>query len=243
LPTTLRAIASLGTSAAELADMRAGLLGCVRAHVPFDAGLLHELSPRASLGRAGLVAIDPGLLARTLPTWDALAVELGRLRDVAMERGGVASDTDAFPARSSGRRRWKKYVEDVFGLRHGVFVHLVVRERIVSVAALFRERELAPPELEILRKLAPALSCADALGQSLAGGVLRGPPTRLRCEDQRLTARQREIVVHVALGQTNAAIADAMSLSPNTVRNLLADATRRVGASNRAEIVRLAVLR
>ena len=62
------------------------------------------------------------------------------------------------------------------------------------------------------------------------------------CVDGRLTARQRDIVSRVALGQTNAQIATALGLSANTVRNHLARVFARIGASNRAELVRLAVL-
>lgn len=67
-------------------------------------------------------------------------------------------------------------------------------------------------------------------------------PTALPCEDQWLTGRQREIVEHVAMGHTNGAIAQAMGISPNTLRNHLVEVFRRLGAANRAEVVRLAVL-
>ena len=67
-------------------------------------------------------------------------------------------------------------------------------------------------------------------------------PTRLVCGDGRLTPRQRVIVEHVALGHTNAEIAEALGLSANTLRNHLSAIFARVGASNRAELVRLAVL-
>jgi DNA-binding CsgD family transcriptional regulator len=70
-----------------------------------------------------------------------------------------------------------------------------------------------------------------------------GPSTQLRCFDQRLTPRQRDIVERVALGHTNDQIGEALGLSPNTVRNLLTETRRRLGAANRAELVRLAVLR
>jgi DNA-binding CsgD family transcriptional regulator len=47
----------------------------------------------------------------------------------------------------------------------------------------------------------------------------------------------------VALGHTNDAIARALGLSPNTLRNHLAEVFRRLGAANRADVVRLSVLR
>ncbi len=66
-------------------------------------------------------------------------------------------------------------------------------------------------------------------------------PTRLACTDQRLTPRQRAIVEHVALGHTNAQIGLALGLSPYSVRNQLVQVFAAVGASNRADLVRLAV--
>lgn len=65
---------------------------------------------------------------------------------------------------------------------------------------------------------------------------------RLRCRDQRLTARQRQLVEHFALGHSNQEVATALELSPNTVRNHLARVRERVGAANRADLIGLAVL-
>jgi DNA-binding CsgD family transcriptional regulator len=46
----------------------------------------------------------------------------------------------------------------------------------------------------------------------------------------------------VALGRTNRQIAEMLRISPNTVRNTLANVCERLGAGNRADVVRLAVL-
>ena len=43
--------------------------------------------------------------------------------------------------------------------------------------------------------------------------------------------------------RSSSAIGEALGLSAHTVRNLLTETRRRVGAANRAELVRLAVLR
>jgi DNA-binding CsgD family transcriptional regulator len=50
-------------------------------------------------------------------------------------------------------------------------------------------------------------------------------------------------VERVALGHSNEQIAAGLGLSANTVRNHLARVFARVGSSNRADLVRLAVLR
>ena len=85
--------------------------------------------------------------------------------------------------------------------------------------------------------MAPTLAVVDALHQSLDQAPQRAVPTRLRCEDQRLTPRRREIVEQVAMGHTNEAIARALGVSPNTLRNHLAEVFRRLDASNRADVV------
>lgn len=87
------------------------------------------------------------------------------------------------------------------------------------------------------------MAVAAALHQSLDQAERATVPSVLRCHDQRLTPRQREIVELIALGHTNQAIASTFGRSANTVGNQLAEAMRRLGAANRADVVRLAVLR
>jgi DNA-binding CsgD family transcriptional regulator len=172
-------------------------------------------------------------------------VELGRLRDVAGRRGGVATDREAFPPGTPGRRAFLAEIARPFGVRALAIAHLTVRGSIRSALLLFRKRAegFADADLDLLRGVAPALAVADALQAALDDAPRAALPTRVRCLDQRLTHRQREIVELVAMGHTNAAIARAIGVSPNTLRNHLADAFRRLGAANRADVVRLAVLR
>lgn len=99
-----------------------------------------------------------------------------------------------------------------------------------------------PDRMQRLEKLAPILAIGDLLHQRLDETKMARLPVRLRCEDARLSPRQREIVEHVALGHSNLEIGAALSLSPHTVRNHLARIYSLVGASNRADLVRIAVL-
>ena len=94
----------------------------------------------------------------------------------------------------------------------------------------------------LLKRLAPVLAASDVAQVALDEAKAAPMPVRLSCTDQRLTVRQREIVEHVALGHTNDAIAAALGVSPNTLRNHLARVFAKLGASNRADLVRLAVL-
>src|SRR5690606_16604607 len=80
--------------------------------------LFHELSPRAPLDHTALVQFDRARLERSAASWDETAVALGRLRDLALERRGVASDLDAFPRAPGGRRIWRSRVEVPLGVKH-----------------------------------------------------------------------------------------------------------------------------
>ncbi len=58
-----------------------------------------------------------------------------------------------------------------------------------------------------------------------------------------LTARQRAIVDYVAAGLTNREIAGILGISPNTVRNRLAEAFARLEVASRAELVAMVLRR
>jgi DNA-binding CsgD family transcriptional regulator len=238
-------LSELALRAPSLLAYRQAALECIATALRFDAALFHELSPRTDLSSAAWKALDLAALEAGRGSWDENAVLLGRLRELALEQGGVASDREAFPPGSRARKNWDARVAKPLRVRSTLAAHLVVRDRIISAVLLFR-RTAGPfgkAEQATLRELVPILSLGDGLQQALAGAPLTGPATQLRCVDQRLTARQREIVEQVALGYTNADIGAVLELSANTVRNLLTEVRRRLGAANRAEVVRLAVLR
>jgi DNA-binding CsgD family transcriptional regulator len=241
----VQALCEHAQRASDLIEYRRGALALVAELVRYDAALFHELSPRVPLSRAVLVGLDADALAGGLSTWDENAVLLGRLRDLAMEQGGVATDRQAFPEQSRGRRAWEQRVARPLGVRAMLIAHLSVEQRIISAVLLFRRDGSAFERAaqQAMQQLVPALSLGDAVHQLALARELRGPRTRLACVDQRLTARQREVVERVALGHTNLEIGEALGVSANTVRNLLTEVRKRLGAANRAEIVRIAVLR
>jgi PAS domain S-box-containing protein len=72
---------------------------------------------------------------------------------------------------------------------------------------------------------------------SLAFDVRRAPSEPIRAPDPCLTPRQREILNLVASGLSTAEIARELTLSPETVRNHLRNASRELGAHNRVEAV------
>lgn len=232
-------------AATSLPDFRARALARIGSAVRFDVGLFHALSPRVPLTTGALVGIDPSAIATSMRDWDRLAVELGALREHAIAHEGVAADHEVFDAASRARDRFRRALGRVLRAEAIVIAHLSLRGSVRAGVVLARKAPdpFAPRELALLRQLVPALSIADALHESLDGAERAKVPVALRCEDQRLTPRQREIVTLVAHGHTNLAIARALAVSPNTLRNALAEVFKRLGAANRADVVRLAVLR
>lgn len=56
-----------------------------------------------------------------------------------------------------------------------------------------------------------------------------------------LTAREAEVLRHLAEGMSNAAIAEAMGVSVHTVRNHLANLSAELGAHSRLEVLSIAI--
>jgi DNA-binding CsgD family transcriptional regulator len=236
-------VAKLGASARSLPAFRAAALERLRVEVPFDAAIFHALSPRVPLETGAFIGLELETLQASVPSWDAVAVTLGRLRELANVEL-VATDRAVFPIGSPQRSLFEQEIGRPFRARALAAIHLVVRDAVRAVVLLVRRYD--PPfsddEVTLLKRIAPVLALADATQGALDESPSVAVPVRLACTDQRLTERQREIVEHVALGHTNEEIATALGVSPNTLRNHLARVFAKLGASNRADLVRLAVL-
>lgn len=240
-----RRLCQLALDSPTRAVWRQAALGELSEHVRFEAALFHELSPRVSLQHAGSIAIDLQTVEKTRGQWDQNAVELGRLQIRALAQDGVATDREAFGSNRRAQHAWKRRVLGPLRLSSVLAAHLVVDDRIIAVLILGRRvlPAFSSAEREAFAPLVPILTICDALHLSRSTRPIRGASTTVRCVDQRLTPRQREVVEQVALGRTNAEIGVALSVSPHTVRNLLVEIRGRLGASNRAELMRLAVMR
>lgn len=229
--------------ASGIADYRTRVLEALGAHLSFDAGLFHELSPRVPLVRAGVVGLTPEAIGLHSAKWDETAVRLQPLLEVALRQGGAATDTEAFPLRTRSRREWEQSIAKPLGIRALLAGHLCSRGRVISGVVVMRRRgTFTRGERSWLSGLLPCLMLGDAYWQHAEVERYAGLLAQPVCRDQRLTARQRQVVEGVALGRTNRQIAETLGVSPHTVRNLLADVCERLGAGNRADVVRLAVL-
>src|SRR5690606_35375334 len=161
----------------------AAALELVREVLPFEAALFHELSPRAPLEGGAWTGIDVEALVATRASWDDNAVVLGRLRDLALEQGGVALDHEAFARGSRARRGGDRRVARTLGLRSIARAHRVVRDRIASVRMLARKRmpRFEEREREQLAALLRVVAVGDALQQALVRGAVHGPARELAC--------------------------------------------------------------
>lgn len=236
-------IARAALRASALREFRHAALRILDTAVRFDAGIFHAFSPRVPLETGAFLGIEQERIAATLPDWDALAVELGAIREHA-NRHGIATDRDIFRTSSTARRRFVERALRPFGMRRMAMMHLSMQGEVRSGIALFSKKDDAftPPEVKLLSLILPPLTIADALMTHETSAPSARVPMRLVCRDGRLTRRQQQIMEHVALGYTNEEIARALCLAMTTVRNHLAVIFTRLGASNRAEAVRLAVL-
>jgi DNA-binding CsgD family transcriptional regulator/tetratricopeptide (TPR) repeat protein len=120
-----------------------------------------------------------------------------------------------------------------------------VRSAWAAGEALRRAGDAAAvTQLEAAEALAVNLGMAPLLGRihrSLrAAGVRRSAP-RTRASGDTLTGRQRQVLVLVAEGLTNAQIATRLGISRHTVVTQLAAASAKLGATTRAQAASLAV--
>ena len=122
-----------------------------------------------------------------------------------------------------------------------------------SPAARARLRAQLPPSVEVVGEYlnatdaAATAATADAVvtaaepASSLAGRAASRPPDDDAVEH--LTARELEVLAHLADGLANRAIADRLGISAETVKFHVASIMGKLGTSNRVETVRRAVRR
>ncbi len=85
------------------------------------------------------------------------------------------------------------------------------------------------------RSALPVLS----LGKRLYDSPL-GPGSAVEAFSPRLTEREKEVLLHVTRGATNAQIAARLGTSPRTVKNQVSAILTKAGVENRTELVYLA---
>ena len=93
---------------------------------------------------------------------------------------------------------------------------------------------------------ADGVPAADAIVEATSGGHASVLQNRVLSADvaiEALTAREQEVLAHVAQGMSNKAIAEALGISDQTVKFHVAAIIGKLGASNRTDAVRRAIRR
>jgi len=93
---------------------------------------------------------------------------------------------------------------------------------------------------------ADGVPAADAIVEATPSGhasVLRSRSLSGDVVTEALTAREQEVLAHVAEGMSNKAIAGALGISDQTVKFHVAAIIGKLGASNRTDAVRRAIRR
>ncbi|ONI79112.1 hypothetical protein BWI15_00215 [Kribbella sp. ALI-6-A] len=205
------------------------------------------------LGRP--VRVDNYLAARGITHNYDHAVEKEQLRTVA-----------AMPVRGDGAPRYVIYVgtrgDKALGDRWLDAMAPVVRELEQEIAVADEvERRLSALAADVHARRDPAVLTAGEM-QEIAGelaelaGAVHDASLRQRLEalhdrlapghaqqpwrerpDLGLTPREVAVLEKVALGGTNAVVAEGLGLLPNTVKSYLKSAMRKLGASNRVQAI------
>jgi DNA-binding NarL/FixJ family response regulator len=111
-----------------------------------------------------------------------------------------------------------------------------------ALAAMFGDDRAARDALAALHRLG-ARAAVRAFTRdrgARAGRGLRGPRRTTLANAAGLTRREQEVLAHVAQGLTNAAIADALSLSERTVAHHVSAILGKLGVSTRTAAVEAA---
>ncbi len=111
---------------------------------------------------------------------------------------------------------------------------------ILSVLQDISERKRT--EVELITAIEAAMQDSSWLSRNIMDklAALRSPlggPAGATAPAAELTAREREVIELIARGKSDAAIAETLSLSRNTVRNHVARLYAKIGAHNRGEAI------
>ncbi len=113
----------------------------------------------------------------------------------------------------------------------------------LCVLAAFQDiRERKRTEVELVTAIEAAMQDTSWLSQKIMDklAALRAPPgaaPRAGATSADLTGREREVLALITRGESDAAIADTLSLKRNTVRNHVARLYAKIGAHNRGEAI------
>jgi HD-GYP domain-containing protein (c-di-GMP phosphodiesterase class II) len=229
------AVAELAVAAGEREGLSAEALANLR-----HAGLLHDL---------GLASVPNGILEKRGPLTPA---EWDRLRLHAYYTDRILARV---PALSAAQHIARAHHErcDASGYPRGVAPHLDERAaRILAAADMYcaltearphraastatRAAELLAVEARAKRLCPRAVDCVIA-----AAGVRPAPRGNQTSRPNGLTAREIEVLVHVARGLTSKEVATQLAISTRTAQHHLEHIYEKIGVTTRAAAALYAV--
>jgi two-component system response regulator NreC len=113
----------------------------------------------------------------------------------------------------------------------------IARRALATGAAAYALKEAA--ETELVQAIRAVLAGGAYLDPTLGASIAAPPPEDDAVE--RLSARERQVLRLIALGHTNAAIADSLELSLRTVESHRAHIQAKTRRTSRADLVDLAL--
>jgi DNA-binding CsgD family transcriptional regulator len=222
------ALAEIATGAASPADYERGVLQLVAARVGFDVAIFKRLSGHSGHG------LDAAIERACRAHWPRFGPEILPVVEAASREGRVAVDVEVLGLRKMERLEYYQRLMRPHRGKATAIVCLTSRGSVFGTFALGRTRGgFRPRELAYLRAIAPTLSVCEA---ALAARV---PPAAENAQAASLTAREREVLLHLQLGHTNSDIACALGSAERTVRNQLSSIYRKLGVASRAEAAAL----
>jgi DNA-binding CsgD family transcriptional regulator len=225
-------------------EFRMALLEAIRAAVPTDWISINEMGPDPrdikavavpSLGDEWLA-----IYARTVDTNPLVA----RFRDTQDGRPYRFSDV-VTPAELHELSIWREFYSPL-GIEHQIAFVLSAQEQRFMAIALSRRTtspDFSDGERDLLTRARPYLIQAyrNALDHDALLGQLRERPAA-PLRDLALfglTPRERQVLLLVASGRTNADVAHELGVRPPTIKTHLERAYRKLGVAGRSEAARV----
>ena len=210
---------------------------------PETALALAERLERASAGSRQLdriealallvrAAVAAGRIESSLEPVEELGTLASRVRTHAARAAAARAEGEIAAARGDlelARRRLEDAVE-LLGRGEAPYERARVRLRLAEVLFELGSAERARAEASAAQETFLEL---DARRDLLAAARLRGRPAPAS-DDGPLTAREREVLAHVAAGRSNRQIASELVLSEHTVHRHVANILRKLGEPTRA---------
>jgi DNA-binding CsgD family transcriptional regulator len=199
------------------------VLGALRELVPCDVVTFHERSWRA--GRTVVYTGEP--IGPMTPEIRAARRRL-KHQDPWRPADGSRTLTDFVSARDFRRSEFYALVHRPLGVEHMLQLYLDPRRTDARLEFDRFDRDFGDRDRKLLDLLLPHL-------RQLLRAATRRPSTQGPATE--VTAREREVIAHVAEGRTNHEIGRLLGISSHTVRKHLENAYEKLGTHTRTGAV------